>query len=66
MGVCVPVIIDSDGTVLDGWARVEAARQIGLTRLPCVVAGHLTPTERRLLRIAVNRLGEKGRWDLAR
>ena len=49
---------------LDGWARVEAARQTGLTRLPCVLAGHLAPAERRLLRLAINRLGEKGRWDL--
>ncbi len=64
LGFCVPVIVDGDGQVLDGWARVEAARSCGLTHLPCVVASHLTPTERRLLRIAVNRLGETGTWDL--
>lgn len=32
--------------------------------VPSVVAAHLTATERKLLRIAVNRLGEKGVWDL--
>lgn len=64
LGFCVPVLVDQDGRVLDGWARVEAARQTGLERLPCVVASHLTPAERRLLRLAVNRLGEKGQWDL--
>ena len=63
-GFCAPVLIDQDGRVLDGWARVEAARQSGLKRLPCVLAGHLTAAERRLLRLAINRLGEKGRWDL--
>ena len=51
-------------TALDGWARVEAARQTGLERLPCVLASHLTAAERRLLRLAVNRLGEQGQWDL--
>ncbi len=64
LGFCAPILIDQDGRVLDGWARVEAARLAGLSKLPCVLAGHLTSNERRLLRIALNRLGEKGRWDL--
>ena len=29
LGFCAPVLIDQDGRVLDGWARVEAARQSG-------------------------------------
>lgn len=65
LGFSVPVLVDQDGRVLDGWARVEAARQAGLARVPCVLVGHLTQVERRLLRIALNRLQEKGRWDLA-
>ncbi|WP_375459502.1 site-specific DNA-methyltransferase [uncultured Enterovirga sp.] len=65
LGFCAPVLIDQEDRVLDGWARVEAARQIGLTRLPCILAGHLTPAERRLIRIALNRVGEKGSWNLA-
>jgi DNA modification methylase len=64
LGFCVPVLVDEDGRVLDGWARVEAARQTGIRLLPCVVADHLTAAERRLLRLAINRLGETGRWDL--
>ena len=64
LGFCAPVLIDRDNRVLDGWVRVEAARQAGLTHLPCVVADHLNAAEARLLRIALNRLGEKGRWDL--
>ena len=64
LGFCAPVLIDRDNRVLDGWVRVEAARQVGLAHLPCIVAEHLAPAEARLLRIALNRLGEKGRWDL--
>ena len=64
LGFCAPVLVDRDNRVLDGWVRVEAARQVGLARLPCIVADHLTSAEARLLRIALNRLGEKGRWDL--
>ncbi len=64
LGFCAPVLVDRENRVLDGWVRVEAARQCGLARLPCVIADHLSPAEARLLRIALNRLGEKGRWDL--
>ena len=65
LGFCAPVLIDHDNRVLDGWVWVEAAREVGLARLPCVVADHLSAAEARLLRIALNRLGESGRWDLA-
>ena len=64
LGVCRPVLIDQDGCIIDGVAVVEAARQLGLGRVPCIIIGHLTPAERRVLRLAINRLGEKGRYDL--
>ena len=35
----------------------------GLTTIPCIRADHLSASERRLLRLALNRLGEKGTWD---
>ncbi len=31
---CAPVLIDADGGVIDGWVRVEATRQLGLTTRP--------------------------------
>ncbi len=49
LGFCVPVLVDQDGRVLDGWARVESTRQTGIRLLPCVGADHLTAAERRLL-----------------
>jgi DNA modification methylase len=64
LGFCVPVLIGHGGIVLDGWIRVEAAKALGLDRVPCVRIDHLTEVEQRLLRIAVNRLGEKGEWDI--
>lgn len=50
--------------VLDGEARVEAAKLLGLDRAPCARVDHLTESEQRTLRLAVNRLGEKGQWDI--
>jgi hypothetical protein len=64
LGSCVPVLIGQGDIVLDGWIRVEAAKALGLDRVLCVRIDHLTEVEQRLLRIAVNRLGEKGDWDL--
>ena len=49
---------------VDSESRVEAAKLLGLGRAPCVRIDHLSDQEQRLLRLAVNRLGEKGQWDL--
>ena len=65
LGFCDPVLIGKDNLVLDGEIRVEAARLIGLASVPAIRIDHLSPAEQRLLRLAVNRLGEKGQWDLA-
>jgi DNA modification methylase len=64
LGFCAPVLIGRDNAVIDGAVRVEAARQLGLSRIPCVRIEHLSETEQRVLRLAVNRLGEKGEWNL--
>ena len=37
---------------------------LGLFSVPGIRVDHLNETEQRLLRLAVNRLGEKGFWDL--
>ena len=64
LGFSVPVLIDADGIIIDGVVRAEAAKLLNLPLIPCVVAGHLDQRERDLLRIASNRLGEKGTWAL--
>jgi hypothetical protein len=53
-----------DKLVLDGEIRIEAAKLLGLAAVPCLRINHLTDVEQRTLRLAVNRLSEKGRWDL--
>ena len=65
LGFCDPVLIGSGNAILDGAIRVEAAKQLGLPRIPCIRVDHLTGAEQRLLRIALNRLGENGAWSLA-
>lgn len=62
-GFNVPVLIDEEGKVLAGNARVEAARLIGLTELPCVQLGHMTEAQKRAFVIAANRIAEESSWD---
>ena len=64
LGFCVPVLVGDNGRIIDGAARVEAAKYVGLTQVPCIEIQHLATEELRVLRIAINRLGEKGEWNL--
>jgi hypothetical protein len=64
LGFCVPLLVARDNEIIHGEVRCEAAKQLGLDRLLCVRIGHLSPEEQRVLRLAVNRLAEKGEWDL--
>ena len=64
LGFCVPLLVGRDNEIIHGEVSYEAAKQLGLDRLPCVRIGHLSREEQRVLRLAVNRLAEKGQWDL--
>jgi DNA modification methylase len=64
LGFCDPILIGLGNELIDGETRFEAAKQLGLDRIPCVRIEHLSPDEQRVLRLAANRLAEKGQWDL--
>jgi hypothetical protein len=64
LGFNVPLLIGNDNVVVDWDSRLEAAKLLGLSSVPCIRVDHLDETEQRLLRLAVNRLGEKGCWDV--
>jgi DNA modification methylase len=62
-GVVRPILIDDDDVVLDGHAVLEAARRSGMTTIPAIRVGGLSPVERRALMMALNRIGESAKWD---
>jgi ParB-like nuclease family protein len=64
LGFCQPILVGRGNEIVDGEVRLEAARLLGLNVIPCVRIDHLSPDEQRVLRLAVNRLGEKGEWNL--
>ena len=63
-GFVDPVLIDPKNSLIEGVIRVLAAIELKLPTIPCVVASHLTALEKRALRLALNRLSEKGSWSL--
>lgn len=62
-GFAAPVLAERDGTVIAGHGRLEAAKLLGLQRVPVVRLHHLTPEQARALRLADNRLAELSTWD---
>src|SRR5271165_7140480 len=63
-GICRPILIAADRTIIEGHGVWEAAKARGVAHIPCVVVDHLDPNDLRLLRIALNRLGETGAWSV--
>ena len=62
-GFVVPLTIDAHNVVIAGHGRLRAARQAGLTELPCVRITHLDDDEVKALRLADNALSERSEWD---
>ena len=62
-GVFVPVVVDENDVILAGHARVEAAKRMGMPKVPTIRVQHLTPERKRAFAIADNRLAELAGWD---
>ena len=62
-GFTNPILAGSDGVIVAGHGRLAAAQKLGLELVPVVVLDHLTPTQRRALVIADNRIAENAGWD---
>lgn len=62
-GFKVPLVIDSEGTIVAGHTRYKAAQMLGLETVPCVVADDLTDEQVKAFRIADNKVAEVATWD---
>jgi ParB family transcriptional regulator, chromosome partitioning protein len=58
-----PILVDKDNSIIAGHGRLQAARKLGLTEVPCVRLEHLTETQRKAYIIADNRLALNAGWD---
>ena len=58
-----PILIDEAGGIIAGHGRVLAARQLGLTDAPCMVATGWSDAQRRAYVLADNKLALNAGWD---
>jgi site-specific DNA-methyltransferase (adenine-specific) len=63
-GFVNPVLVDADGVLIAGHGRVMAAKRLGLTTVPVLRLGHLSPAQARALRLADNQLALNAGWDM--
>lgn len=58
-----PILVTTDGEIVAGHGRYQAAKLLGMTTVPVICVDHLGPQQIRALRIADNRLAELSGWD---
>lgn len=62
-GFKVPLVIDKNGVIVTGHTRYKAAKELGITEVPCIVADDLNEKQIRAFRIADNKVAEIARWN---
>lgn len=59
-----PILLDGRGRVVAGHGRMQAARSMGLTEVPCIELRHLSDQQRRAYILADNQLALNAGWDV--
>lgn len=62
-GFKVPIVIDKDNVIVCGHTRYKASIELGLEKVPCIVADDLTEEQIKAYRLADNKVAEQAGWD---
>lgn len=62
-GFCIPIVIRSDGTIVDGPLRFKAAKKMGLSEIPVVIADDFTEAQLKAFRLVANQSANWAEWD---
>ncbi len=62
-GFTNPVLVSDDGEIIAGHGRFEAAKLLGLRKVPTLALSHLSDAERRAYVLADNKLALNAGWD---
>ena len=63
-GFTNPILADPEGLIIAGHGRLQAAQLMGLAELPVITLSGLSDTQKRMLRIADNKIAVNAGWDL--
>jgi DNA modification methylase len=62
-GFRIPIVAKSDGSIVDGHLRLKAAKKLGMTEVPVVVADDLTDAQIKAFRLIANQSANWADWD---
>lgn len=62
-GFRVPLVVRSDGELVDGHLRLKAVLAMGIREVPVLLADDMTPEQVRAFRLLVNRSATWATWD---
>ena len=62
-GFTNPILIDAQHCILAGHGRIEAAKLLGMEKVPCVRLDHMTMEQKRAYVLADNKLALNAGWD---
>jgi len=63
-GFKIPILVKSDGTVIDGHLRLKAARKMNMPEIPVIITDNLTDTQVKAFRLLANRSVNWAEWDM--
>lgn len=63
-GFKVPIIVDKELVIIAGHTRALAARKLGLTEVPCIIADDLSEDQVKAFRLVDNKVAEIAEWDI--
>jgi ParB/RepB/Spo0J family partition protein len=58
-----PIIVDKNNVIINGHTRYLAAKQLGLSKVPVIIAEDLTEEQVKAFRLADNKVAEIATWD---
>lgn len=62
-GFKIPVVLSADDVIVAGHTRIKAAKELGMTEVPCIIADDLSEEQIRAFRLADNKSAEIATWD---
>src|SRR3954451_14354321 len=62
-GFRIPLLVRSDGELIDGHLRLKAAARLRLPELPVILCDDWTPAQVKAFRLSVNRSASWADWD---
>src|SRR5260370_19056289 len=62
-GFNAPILVDKNNKIVAGHGRNEAAKLLGLDKVPIVSLSHLTPTKAKPSMLADNKFTARSTWD---